>query len=54
MNHETITYKYLLTRALSTSANFLTPSCKNWQVPLPIYSLQIAYLTYVVPDECNP
>ena len=33
MDHESITYKTLLTRALSTSVNYLTLLYKNWQIP---------------------
>ena len=62
MDHETITYKTLITRALSTSTNCLTLSYKNWKIPFSIYCLQTTYLqcailTKVIPElmpSCRP
>ena len=54
MDHEKITYKNILTRALSTLANCLTLSYKNWANTQPIYCLQTTFLAHTVPDECNP
>ena len=54
MDHETISYKALIPRALSTIYNRLTLSYKNWFTHAPIYCFLIACLHYAIPNGQEP